>query len=159
MSQTAPHPENQLAPISESEFFMWRAIFAFAYVDNMLSVEEQELLHSYLANVPFSNRQRIILKDDLRDPKDVSELYGHITRQEDKTRFCVLARALAWCEGDVTEQEKAILKKMSCMGVVEDQEILQKTRDHPHIEAYYQQYAKAGMMGLFQQPHILEIRA
>lgn len=158
MANAAEQTQNNVTAITESEFFMWRAIFAFAYVDNILSVEEQELLNSYLAKVPFSNAQRIILKDDLRNPKDVSDLYGHITRSEDKTRFCVLARALAWCEGDVTEQEKAILKKMTCMGVVEEQEILRQTGGHPHVEAYYNQYAKSGMMGLFHQPHLLEIR-
>lgn len=158
MAEATAHHQNNAPVITESEFFMWRAIFAFAYVDNTLSIEEQELLHSYLANVPFSNTQLIILKDDLRNPKDVSDLYKHITRPEDKTRFCVLARALAWCEGDVSEQEKAILRKMSCMGEVEEMGILRKTANHPHVEAYYHEYAKAGMMGLFTQPHLLEIR-
>ena len=158
MSEAPTNQSNNVTSITESEFFMWRAIFSFAYVDNMLSMEEQELLNSYLAQVPFSKTQRIILKDDLRHPKDVSDLYGHITRSEDKTRFCVLARAIAWCEGDISAQEKQILKKMSCMGVVEEQQILHQTRGHAHVEAYYHQYAKSGMMGLFHEPHLLEIR-
>lgn len=143
--------------ITESEFYMWRAVFAFAYVDNVLSLEEQELLQSYLAQVPFSSAQRIILKEDLRDPKNVVGLYKKITSPEDKKRFCVLARAIVWCEGDVTEQERAILKKVSCFGEKEEQEILHSTRDHPHIEAYYNQYAKSGTIGLFKTPHLVEI--
>lgn len=158
MSEPAKNATPNILQITESEFFMWRAIFAFAYVDNTLSLEEQDLLHSYLVNVPFSNTQRIILKDDLRNPKNVGDLYKHITRQEDKTRFCVLARALAWCEGDVSEQEKTILRKMSCMGEVEELGILRRTANHPYVEAYYHEYAKAGMMGLFTHPHLLEIR-
>ncbi len=153
MSQSARNNENMPAEIGKSEFSMWRAVFAFAYVDNTLSLEEQELLHSYLTQVPFSETQLNTLKEDLTHPKDVNELYKGITRPEDKTRFCVLARALAWCEGDVTAQEKNILKKMTCFGeVVEDKEIFDKTRGHPHVEFYYNQYAKAGMMGLFQTP-------
>jgi hypothetical protein len=144
--------------ISESEFYMWRAIFAFTYVDNMLSMEEQELLQSYLANVPFSSKQRIILKDDLRNPKDVVELHKKITNPEDKKRFCVLARAIVWCEGDMDMQEKAILKKVSCIKGKEEEDILSSTRNDVNVEAYYNQYAKSGMMGLFKTPNIVEMR-
>ena len=157
MAEQAQTQQNK-SGISESEFAMWRAVFAFAYVDNVLSLEEQELLQSYLAQVPFSNAQRIILKEDLREPKDVVGLYRKITQPEDKKRFCVLARAIVWCEGDVTAQEKAILKKVSCFGEAEEEEILKSTAQHPHIESYYNQYAKAGMMGLFKQPNIVELR-
>lgn len=137
---------------------MWRAVFAFAYVDNMLSIEEQELLNSYLAKVPFSKSQRVTLKEDLRDPKDVVGLYRKITKPEDKKRFCVLARAIVWCEGDITQQEKAILKKVSCFGEKEEEEILHSTRSDANVESYYNQYAKSGMMGLFKTPHLVEIR-
>lgn len=138
--------------IHESEFNMWRAVFAFTYVDNMLSLEEQELLHSYLRKVPFSTAQRATLREDLQDPKNVVELYRKITRLEDKERFCVFARAIVWCEGDMSAQEKAILKKVSCFDEDEEEEILESTRDHPYLKTYYQQYAKAGMMGLFKNP-------
>ncbi len=143
--------------ISESEFAMWRAVFAFTFVDNTLSLEEQDLLQSYLATVPFSNQQRIILKEDLRDPKDVVSLYRKITNPEDKKKFCVLARAVVWCEGDITKQEAAILKKVSCMGEKIEEEILHSTREHPHIGAYYEQYAKSGVVGLFKTPHLVEM--
>jgi hypothetical protein len=155
---SAANNQSNLSTINASEFAMWRAVFAFAYVDNSLSLEEQKILHAYLTKAPFSLAQRVILKDDLRHPKDVSVFYKQITRPEDKTRFCVLARAIAWCEGEVSAQEKYILKKMSCFGEVVDEEILHNTREHPHIETYYNQYAKSGMMGLFRTPHLLEIR-
>lgn len=158
MGQAAANDHINLTGVGASEFAMWRAVFAFAYVDNSLSLEEQEILNSYLAKAPFSIAQRMILKDDLQHPKDVTTFYKQITRPEDKTRFCVLARAIAWCEGNVSAQEKYILKKMSCFGEVVDEEILLKTRHHPHVETYYNQYAKSGMIGLFREPHILEIR-
>ena len=146
--------------IGESEFAMWRAVFAFTYVDNVLSLEEQELLQAYLKKVPFSHAQLQTLKEDLRNPKDVLALYRKITRKEDKERFCVLARAIVWCEGDITAQEKAILKKVSCFDEEEEIEILESTRDHPHLKTYYQQYAKAGMMGILNtMPHQVELRA
>ena len=145
--------------ISESDFYMWRAVFAFTYVDNVLSLEEQELLQTYLARVPFSKDQLNTLKQDLREPKDVVGLYKKITRAEDKERFCILARAIVWCEGDMLEQERAILKKVSCFDEEEEEELLHSTRRHPHLHDYYQQYAKAGMMGLFKQPPALQMQA
>lgn len=146
--------------IRESEFAMWRAVFAFTYVDNVLSLEEQELLQTYLKKVPFSADQLRILKKDLMEPKDVVGLYKKITRKEDKERFCVLARAIAWCEGNMLKQEMAILKKVSCFGEDGgDKELLRSTRGHPHLHDYYQQYAKAGMMGLFKEPPRLRLRA
>lgn len=147
------------AGVGESEFYMWRAVFAFTYVDNVLSLEEQELLQAYLKKVPFSTKQLATLKNDLQNPKDVVGLYRKITRSEDKERFCVLARAIVWCEGDITAQEKAILKKVSCFDEDEEMEILESTRDHPYLKTYYQQYARAGMMGLMDIPHSVELRA
>ncbi len=32
--------------ITESELYMWRAVFAFSLVDNILSLEEQKILQS-----------------------------------------------------------------------------------------------------------------
>lgn len=144
--------------ISESEFYMWRAVFAFTFVDNSLSLEEQELLQSYLQKVPFSKDQLETLKNDMRNPgKDVVGFYRKITSPEDKKRFCVLARAIVWCEGDMAAQERAILKKVSCLSEPEEEEIFHSTRNHPRISTYYQDYAKSGMVGLFKTPHSLEI--
>lgn len=145
--------------IHESEFAMWRAVFAFAYVDNVLSLEEQDLLQTFLKKVPFSRDQLDTLKKDLAEPKDVVKLYKKISRDQDKERFCVLARAIVWCEGDMHEQERAILKKVSCFEEEEEEELLHSTRDHPHLHDYYQQYAKAGMMGLFKGPPGLRMSA
>lgn len=137
---------------------MWRAVFAFTFVDNTLSLEEQELLQSYLKKVPFSHSQLETLKNDMRNPsKDVVGFYRKITNKADKERFCVLARAIVWCEGDMDAQERAILKKVSCLSEPEEEEIFHSTRDHPHINTYYREYAKAGMVGLFKTPHSLEI--
>lgn len=142
----------ELAGISDSEFNMWRAVFAFTFADNVLSVEEQVLLNSYLKNVNFSHTQREVLKSDLKKPKNVVEMYRKITNPKDKKRFCVLARAIVWCEGDMGEQEEEILRRVSCLSEKEENIIFERTRNHPHIHDYYQEYAKTGMMGLFKEP-------
>lgn len=137
---------------------MWRAVFAFSLVDNMLSMEEQRLLQTYLNAVPFSPAQLDILKQDFRTPQDVETLYKQITDPAHKERFCVLARALVWCEGHMERQEEAILKKVACLGQGDDLNILRGTRNHPHIEDYYQHYARAGVVGLVKARPIVTMR-
>lgn len=143
--------------VSESEFNMWRAVFAFSLVDHVLTLEEQELLKSYKAKVPFSKEQLEILGKDFKNPQDIEALYNKITEKDDKKRFCVLARALVWSDGDMDAQETEILKRVACLKAPEGREILSGTRDHPHINTYYQEYAKAGVMGLFNVPHQLDM--
>lgn len=148
---------DEYSGVSESEFNMWRAIFAFSLIDNVLSLEEQQLLKSYKAKVPFSKRQLEILGSDFNKPQDVEFFYKQITDTEDKKKFCVLARALVWCDGDMDAQEKEILKRAACLNIPEGREILSGTRGHPHIKNYYQEYAKAGVIGLFNVPHQLDM--
>lgn len=134
--------------ISDSEFYMWRAVFAFATVDGILSLEEQQLLQSYRHKVNFSMDQLEILRRDMTTPQDVMALYKKITEHEHKKRFCILARALSWCEGDMDMQEQAILKRLECFKSGPDAEILRSTRGHPHVLDFYQEYAKAGIVGM-----------
>lgn len=152
---TAKNPHG----VSESEFAMWRAVFAFSLVDNMLSMEEQQLLHSYLNAVPFSQSQLDTIKNDFSKPQDVEALYKKITDPKHKERFCVLARALVWCEGDMVRQEEEILKKVSCLANKADDDVLQRTRNHPHLNSYYQNYARAGLVGLMKAPPMVQLRA
>lgn len=135
---------------------MWRAVFAFAFVDNSLSIEEQELLQSYMQHVPFSDRQRNILKEDFTHPPSVVALYQSITEPQHKQRFCTLARALVWCEGDMDKQEEIILKRVSCLKGGEDAEILNQSRDY--ADTYYQYYARGGMTGLLKARSQFEVR-
>ena len=134
--------------IDESEFSMWRAVFAFAFVDHSLSIEEQELLNSYLKKVPFSQRQLSVLHGDFKNPPDVVKMYNKITEPKHREHFCTLARALVWCEGDMDRQEEVILKRVSCLSSDEGMETLTRTRDY--AKDYYKYYAKAGMVGLLQ---------
>ena len=144
--------------VSDSEFNMWRAVFAFSLVDHVLSIEEQTLLQSYLATVPFSYSQLKTLRNDFVEPQDVEDMYAKITEKKDKERFCMLARALVWSEGNMDEQERTILRRLSCMKSGMDSDILKGTRNHPHLNDYYQHYAKSGMVGLMKARPQVEIR-
>lgn len=142
------------ASVNPSQFNMWRAIFAFTLVDDVLSIEEQKLLQEYQHQAGFSQAQMDVLKKDFTTPQDVISLFNQISDRDDKERFCILTRALAWCEGDVDRQEAEVLKKVHCLGSGEAGEIFKATRNHAHVQAYYQQYMKSGMRGLFQVPDI-----
>ncbi len=144
--------------VSDSEFYMWRAIFAFSLSDHVLTLEKQDLLQSYLTMSPFSATQLSTLKADFGRPQNVEALYKKITNPAHKERFCVLARALAWSDGDMQQQEAAILRKVACLGNGADDDVLRRTRHHPHLDDYYQQYAKAGMVGLYKMPPNVEMR-
>lgn len=56
------------------------------------------------------------------------------------------------------KQEEAILKKVACLARGADDDILFRTRNHPQIDVYYQQYAKAGTMGLFKDRPTVWVR-
>lgn len=148
----------QSSKIEDSEFYMWRALFAFTLVDHVLSLEEQSMLKIYLAKIPFSKEQLLILRDSLHNPPDVVDMYQKITNPKDKERFCVLARALVWCEGNMDKQEEEILKRVSCLKTKEGKETLFKTRSHPEINNYHEYYAKAGMQGMLKRAAEFEMR-
>jgi len=137
--------------VPDSEFYMWRAVFAFSLVDHALSLEEQDMLRGYLKTVPFSPRQLEMLKADFNTPQNVEAMYKKITTKEDKQKFCVLARALAWCEGDMDRQEENILKHVGCIKGSDDESILRESRESEHLQDFYKHYAKAGMVGLMRQ--------
>ncbi len=144
--------------ISDSEFYMWRAVFAFALADGNMSAAERALLNEYKANTAFSPQQLAILRDDFAYPHDVQEMYRHIARPEDKHRFCVMARALAWCDGDLDKQDEIILQRVSCLGTTADADILRQSRAHPDIEEFHERYIKSGVAGFMRERHLFEVR-
>jgi hypothetical protein len=148
-----------LRRITDSEFSMWRALFAFSLVDKVLSIEEQNLLVLNYKSISFSPLQLKILKDDFSSQQNVEVLYKKITDKKDKERFCVLARALVCCEGEMDKQEEVILKRLSCLKNGADGDVLKRSRNHPHVHAYYKSYAEEGMAGLFKAPSIVQMHA
>lgn len=136
--------------VSESEFSMWRAVFAFSLVDNSLSLEEQELLRSYLKTVPFSAAQMDMLKKDFEAPQNVEAMYRKITDTAHKKRFCVLARALVWCEGDMDLQEEQILRRVACLKDPPENDFLRASREHTDVKDFYTHYSRAGVIGLMR---------
>lgn len=145
--------------VSKSEFYMWRALFAFAFSDNIVTEEEKQLLVDYRGDVQFSDGQLETLRNDYLHPQDVNAMYQNIIDPEFKHKFCALARALAWCDGDLTKQEERILKRVTCLKDDSEKDTLTKSRTHPELYQYYEQYTKNGMAGFMQPPPLVALQA
>jgi len=94
--------------LPESRFFMWRAIFAMAHADHVVTDDERAFMENYLNNVPFSPVQKDILREDMAAPQNAGEMFSLITEPEDRGTFFQFARELVWCDGDLAAQEEVI---------------------------------------------------
>lgn len=144
--------------LNDSEFHMWRALFALAFVDDTVSPQEKAILKAYQATALFSSEQLAVLRQDFMQPKRVEDMHRKITDPRHKARFCALARTLLWCDGDPDRQEEEILKRVACLTDPADREILRESRNDPHLHAYYDRYVEAGMLGLMGMPPNFEMR-
>lgn len=148
-----PHKPN------DSEFHMWRALFAFAFMDEVMSQEEKKLLRAYQSQAVFSPGQLAIMRDDFTFPKDPSAMFAKITDPQHRLRFCALARALMWCDGDPERQELEIMRRVGCLSEPDNIEIFRKTRGSDMTNSYYAQYAKAGILGMFDNNSTMRFSA
>jgi hypothetical protein len=105
-------PGKKDAGVSDSEFNMWRAIFACAHADDVVTQEERRFMRKALNATAFSAEQRGVLEGDIEVKQDIAAMYKLVTDQEDRSRFFYFARMLFWCDGDFGQQEQAILTEL-----------------------------------------------
>lgn len=98
--------------VSESRFYMWRAVIALVHADHVVTLEEKELAESYLGNVDFSEEQVAILREDLLEAQDIEEMFNNITDPVDQGEFFGFARLMVWCDGDFDRQEEEIFSRL-----------------------------------------------
>lgn len=104
--------KNLEASISESRFYMWRAIFAMAHADGVVDAKEEAFIDKYLSSVPFNIHQRTIIEDDIIHPKDPAEMLSNVTDKEDRGMFFQFARAMVWSDGNYDLQEERIMNRL-----------------------------------------------
>lgn len=101
----------KMPEINQSQFFMWRTLFAIAHADNVLAPGEIEYMARILEEVRFTPEQTATLKDDITTPKDIEEMFAGVTDVQDRIQFFDLARNLVWADGDFgAEEQSAIIK-------------------------------------------------
>lgn len=98
--------------ISQSQFYMWRTLFAVAHADNIVTDEEIAFMAHVLEDIDFSEEQTEILKDDISNPKDIEMMFRGITEQEDRSKFFDFARDLVWVDGDFGTEEQSVMIKL-----------------------------------------------
>ncbi len=101
------------APISDSRFHMWRAVFAMAHADGKITREEVEFVDHYLEKIPFSPAQKKVLKDDLIHPKKVGEMLTGVADAGDRSDFFQFATMMAWSDGDYDLREQEIVERLA----------------------------------------------
>jgi hypothetical protein len=143
--------------ITESEFYMWRAVLAFAFADNLLSLSDQDILSKHMRSLPFSLRQRQILRNDFKTPPNVEQMYKRIIDAEHRKRFCSLARSIAWSDGDMDKQEEIILGRVGCLGKGEGRDFLMQSREDENLYQYHRLYEEAGVSSFFRSKPSVEM--
>jgi len=88
---------------------MWRAVVAMVHADGIVTPHEIDFVNTHILNLPLSEGQMKVIRQDIQTPQDVGSMFSQIEVQNDKRDFFVLARALAWCDGDLDKQEAKIL--------------------------------------------------
>ena len=114
--------------ISNSRFYMWRAVVSMAHADGVVTPQELSFINDYLKDIALSEGQRQIIGQDIGEVQDVYQLFSNIKNRQDKADFFALARALSWCDGDFDAQEKYIIEHLERI-VVENKEIVQESRE------------------------------
>ena len=99
--------------ITDSQFYMWRTLFAVAHADNVLDDGEIEYMAKVLEEIDFSDEQTKILKDDIANPKDVEEMFDGVDDVQDRMHFFDIARELVWADGDFCEEEQSAIIRLA----------------------------------------------
>lgn len=98
--------------VSESQFYMWRTLFALAHVDRFVSNDELRFMAEALEDVPFLDDQKSVLQQDIKEPQDVFEMYKNIQDDTDRIEFFRFAHDMVWADGDYGPEEQKIMLKL-----------------------------------------------
>ena len=104
--------DQALETVTESQFYMWRALFAVAHADDVVTDEEVRFMVEALEDIPFSTSQYAILSADMKDRQDIEEMFQGITDSQDQATFFRFARQLAHIDGDFDEKEQDVLTRL-----------------------------------------------
>ena len=98
--------------VTDSQFCMWRAIFALAHADDIVTDEELRFMSEILEDIPFSDEQKVILKKDATEQQSVEVMFKQITDPVDQAEFFKFASKLAHIDGDFGEEEQEVILRV-----------------------------------------------
>lgn len=106
--------------LSASRFYMWRAVFAMAHADGIVTPHEVSFLSESTYDLPLSDAQREILIKDIKDEQDPAVMFSQVTEAKDREEFFVLARVLCWSDGDFDAQERKVMDVLEDISAKQD---------------------------------------
>jgi hypothetical protein len=116
--------------VSESRFYMWRAVVAMVHADGVVTPHELSFVNDHVNAIRLSGAQTKIIGEDLKTPQDAYDMFARIYENQDKRDFFALARALSWCDGDFASQEENIIKHLEAVHMDEKtQNLLNESRE------------------------------
>jgi uncharacterized membrane protein YebE (DUF533 family) len=98
--------------MNESRFYMWRAVFALAHADGIVTDKERAFIEGYLDRLPLSDEQKEIIRSDLKEARGVNEMLIGVRDKGDQADFFQFAQMMIWCDGNLAEQEKVITGRL-----------------------------------------------
>jgi hypothetical protein len=101
-----------MAVVSESQFYMWRTVFAMAHADNIVTDEEIRFMAEALVDGGFSPEQRKVLEQDIKEPQDVFKMFGGISDAKDRSKFFMFARSMVYADGNYGPDEQNLMLQL-----------------------------------------------
>jgi len=98
--------------VTESQFYMWRAVFAMAHADDVIEPSEAEMMSAVIWDFDFSEEQRTILEKDIVHKQDVMDMFRLIPDEKDRLNFFEFAYQMAKVDGVFSEAEQNILTQI-----------------------------------------------
>ena len=98
--------------LTESQFYMWRTLFAIAHADDVVTDEEVRFMAEAMEDVPFSDEQRKVLNGDVAQAQNIEVMFAGVTDVQDQAAFFKFAHELVHIDGDYGMEEQAIMLKL-----------------------------------------------
>ena len=98
--------------VTESQFFMWRAVFALAHADDVVTNEELRFMAETLEDIPFSDAQKLVLQKDAKEEQSVEVMFKRISDPLDQAEFFRIASRIAHIDGDFGEEEQEVMLRL-----------------------------------------------
>ncbi|NCT41111.1 MAG: TerB family tellurite resistance protein [Alphaproteobacteria bacterium] len=99
--------------VTDSQFYMWRTIFALAHADDIVTTEELRFMAEALEDIPFSDEQKETLQRDAKEEQSVEEMFKKITDPVDQAGFFKFASKIAHIDGDYGEEEQEVMLRLA----------------------------------------------
>ena len=98
--------------ITDSQFYMWRTVFALSHADDVVTDEELRFMVETIESFPFSEAQKETLHNDAKDPQSPDDMFALITDPVDQVEFFKLASHISNIDGDFADEEQEVIARL-----------------------------------------------